>query len=72
MKNFEVVSMEALEPSHVLRLRYSDYIKYANREDKGNDHMYDFIISNLPGLEFKGINRKRNTIEAFEEVVSSL
>lgn len=55
--------------SVVLRLRYSDFIKFAFNEDKQREANRELIISKIPGLEYKGQNKKRIIADQFKEIV---
>ena len=57
-------------PTVVLRLRYQDYAKFASNLSKTVEVIQELVISKLPGLEFKGYNRKRIIMEQFKEIVS--
>ena len=62
--------MEAIWPSKLLRLRYSEYIKFANMACKDKESVQQLVIASLPGLELKGYNRKRIITDQFKEIVS--
>ena len=69
-KHYEVYKVEALWPSKLIRLRYSEYIKFASSTTKDKESILELVIATLPGLELKGSNRKRIITEQFREVVS--
>ena len=69
-KHYEVYKVEALWPSKLLRLRYSEYIKFASSTTKDKESILELVIATLPGLELKGSNRKRIITEQFKEAVS--
>lgn len=68
--HYEVYKVEALWPSKLLRLRYSEYIKFASSTTKDKESILELVIATLPGLELKGSNRKRIITEQFKEAVS--
>lgn len=69
-KHYEVYKVEALWPSKLLRLRFSEYIKFASSTTKDKESILELVIATLPGLELKGSNRKRIITEQFKEAVS--
>ena len=47
---YEIKQIVALHDSKVFKLRYTEYAKFANREDRAYEPMMERLINNLPGL----------------------
>ena len=71
LKNYEVHRVVSKWHSKILRLRYSDYIKFINVDYKHKDALQELVILNLPGLaRVGGTKRKKAITEQFKEMVS--
>ena len=71
LANYYVKHVEAVLPSTVICLRYADYAKFSNNVIKTTENIQQLVIEKLPGLEFKGHNRRRIVMEQFKEIVSN-
>ena len=73
LKHYEVHRIVSKWHSKILRLRYSDYIKFINVDFKHKDALQELVIFNLPGLaRVGGTKRKKAVTEQFKEIVSTL
>lgn len=63
LMDYEVYKVVSKWHSKVLRLRYSDYIKFVNVDCKHKDAIYELVLSNLPGLSLKNSKKKKTVTE---------
>jgi len=70
LRHYEVVRVVAKESSVVFRVKYATLEKFAAKESKQAEAQQEFVISKLPGLELKGLNRKQTIAQQFKEIVS--